>query len=491
MEAIEVQTNEVIFTETSSKPSLLQNIKNILRNITVEPIALLSITPKLICSLALENLFLEKACLVNLSLNETICQAMVLRDRSGYAPEDEVAVQRVVSKMLPYKSAGHIIQIFFILMIGSWSDRTGRRRSMFIVPYISDIISILGYLLCVYFFLELSVEYPVLIEAMFSISLGGIPLLMAGMYSYIAGITDTKSRTVRVGVVSMTLRTSMTLGIALSGFMFRYLGFYGVFLSALGMNLIGFVYIFVVVKSVQPNKKYIEEGENVSCCRLLWNGIAESVMSSLEVCFKSGPNRRRTKMILLQLVNILSFGIMTAEGSVLYLFSRKQFGWDEVDYSIFKSYKTFIEIMGCAFTLAFFSRYLRWNDVQIALLSCLSRFIGTFIMAFAKNGILLYIATLIDIFNGVIIISVRSMITKTVDQNEQALANSLTGLLDAFGSFLMGSLYAYVYYQTLAIFPGVFFLVSLFSYIPILLMLLMIKNIAFSVKNDGEVKNED
>ncbi|XP_044755427.1 tetracycline resistance protein, class H-like isoform X2 [Coccinella septempunctata] len=196
-------------------------------------------------------------------------------------------------------------------------------------------------------------------------------------------------------------------------------------------------------------------------------------------------------MILLQLINIVSFGIMTGETSVLYMFTRKQFGWDEVDYSIFKFYKTILQVLGCVFALAVFAKYLRWNDIQLALLSCFSRFTGTVIMAFAQNRILLYTGALIDVFSGVIVIAVRSMITKTVDKNEQALANSLTGVLDSFGSFLMGSLYAFVYYRTLAIFPGLFFLVSMLLYILILGMVLIIKNISFGNKNDNEVENED
>ncbi|XP_045473257.1 proton-coupled folate transporter-like [Harmonia axyridis] len=457
----------------------LQHIKNAVLNITVEPIAFLYVAPRLLCGLALENLYLEKACLVNLSLNETICHAMVVRNRSGYGVEDEIAVQEVVSRMLPYKSIFHIFQIICILIIGGWCDRSGKRRPMFVVPYIGDMTAVLGYILCVYFFMDLGAEYPVIMESVFSIGLGGIPLVMAGMYSYVATISDTKSRTVRVGAVSIVLRASLTLGIGASGFAYKYFGFYGVFFIALGFNVIGFIYIFTIVKNVSPNNSNCGNGKEKQCCQLLWNGVRGSLVECFQICFKSGPNRRRTRMILLQLTNILSFGVMLAEGSVLYLYSRRQFGWDEVDFSIFKFYRTIVEISGCIFVLVFLSKYMRWNDGQIALLAVASRIIGITIMATGQSGLFLYIGTLADVFNGAIIIAVRSLITKTVNKNELALANSLTGLFDSLGFLLIGTLYAYVYYSTLAIFPGTFFVVSLITYIPILIMLLIIKNIVY------------
>lgn len=54
------------------------------QNITVEPLLACFVMPSMLTNLGTQNLFLEKACRVNLAFNETVCDALTARDTANY-----------------------------------------------------------------------------------------------------------------------------------------------------------------------------------------------------------------------------------------------------------------------------------------------------------------------------------------------------------------------------------------------------------------------
>lgn len=86
------------------KMSYLQKVKLIFLNVTVEPIMICYILPSIMASLSAQNLALEKACRVNLQLEDSTCNALTMRNTSGYTQSDEVAVQKLVASMAAWKN---------------------------------------------------------------------------------------------------------------------------------------------------------------------------------------------------------------------------------------------------------------------------------------------------------------------------------------------------------------------------------------------------
>lgn len=54
------------------------------KNITVEPLLACFVMPSMLTNLGTQNLFLEKACRVNLGFNDTVCDALTARDTANY-----------------------------------------------------------------------------------------------------------------------------------------------------------------------------------------------------------------------------------------------------------------------------------------------------------------------------------------------------------------------------------------------------------------------
>lgn len=205
------------------------SIMKLLKLMTVEPVMLFYVTSSMMASLTTENLNLEKACLVNIGFNESICQAMVVRNRSAYTADQEIRVQKLVASMLVYKTAIQgIIPFLLMLFLGSWSDRTKRRKPFIFMPIYGDIISTFGYIICTYFFLELPLEVAIFFEAVPVALTGTWFCFFVGIYSYVTENSSEKTRTMRVGIATMFTHVSLTSGIALSGVVYKILGFYGV-----------------------------------------------------------------------------------------------------------------------------------------------------------------------------------------------------------------------------------------------------------------------
>lgn len=70
------------------------------------------------------------------------------------------------------------------------------------------------------------------------------------------------------------------------------------------------------------------------------------VVETFQVAFKSGANQRRLRVIMLMIVVMVVIGPMHGEMSVVYLFTRYQFNWSEVEFSFFSTYGMLTGLVG-------------------------------------------------------------------------------------------------------------------------------------------------
>lgn len=238
----------------------------ILLAITVEPLVIFFMMPRQLSSLSLENLNLEKACLVNLRYNESICRGLVNRDKTAYANHHENEVQKLVAGLITYKTIfDGVVPFFLLIWLGNWRDRTGKIKLILILPFVGQLVACIGYLLCTYFFMETGAEFSVFLETVPESLTGGPQLLFMATFSYIGLISTKDTRTVRMGMISICIRTSVTLGIAVAGYMHKYTGFYGVFTSCFFLYLVGFLFGFLVQEL--PKKEKVENNDGaLRCC---------------------------------------------------------------------------------------------------------------------------------------------------------------------------------------------------------------------------------
>ncbi|KAL3278137.1 hypothetical protein HHI36_013480 [Cryptolaemus montrouzieri] len=268
----------------------------------------LYIIPSVFASLATQNLNLEKACRVNLGYPTHVCDALSQRNTANYTKEEE-NVQQLVASMAIWKTVlQSAFPAFLIMFIGSWSDRWGKRKPCMILPIIGEFATVLGLLLCSHFFYELPMEVGGFIEGLFPALTGGWFTMFMGVFSYIGDVTTVEMRTLRIGIVNVICSLGIPIGLALSGIMYKKIGFYGVFASAAVMYIIALYYGITSIK--ETKKVDVPTLESGSCAFVRDFFDVKHLYRTFEVAFKKGENKRRKKVMLLMLVVMVVIGPM-------------------------------------------------------------------------------------------------------------------------------------------------------------------------------------
>lgn len=297
---------DTIKPETKLNGRLKEYIKktwSLKSRVTVEPYVICYVLPSVLAGLAVQNLCLEKSCLVNLKYDEQTC-IHIMQGRTHNYTEEEKNVQKMVAGMtawsFPLQTA---LPGILTLFVGAWSDRTGNRKSFMVLPILGKLISIFGIILSTVFFLQVGLNETALIEGLPPALAGGRVAMTMAVYSYITDITSDSERTFRLGIITAILTLSRPIGLALSGIMTRRFGYYGVFTVACFFYMTGFVYILVRLK--EKTKKKIDSDESRTVFTMF---SVQDFVATVNVAFKKRQGSRRLQIILVMFAYMFIVG---------------------------------------------------------------------------------------------------------------------------------------------------------------------------------------
>lgn len=280
-------------------------------NITVEPVLACYIMPSVFASLATQNLNLEKACRVNLRYSKEVCDALSNRDTANYTAE-EAAVQQLVAQMGIWKtSLLAAFPAFIILFGGAWSDRWGRRKPCIVIPILGEFFTVIGLIVCTYFFYELPMEVAGFIEGLVPALTGGWFVMFMGIFSYIGDVTTVETRTLRIGIVNIFCSLGFPVGLALSGILYKKIGFYGVFSVSATCYLFAFVYGCLKIKEAKRDNLPVMPNGKCSFIRDFFN--VKHLADTYRLAFKPGENNRRKKILLIMFAVMVITGPLFGE----------------------------------------------------------------------------------------------------------------------------------------------------------------------------------
>ncbi|KAF5269814.1 hypothetical protein FQR65_LT05860 [Abscondita terminalis] len=456
-------------TPKEKQVGILHSINRCWKSITVEPLTFFFVIPFSMSSLTIQNLNLEKACRVNLNLTIAICDALQNRNRSGYNESDEILVQREVASSYVWKNVVYgVFPAILLPLLGSWSDRNNTTKALMLIPLFGEVLTNIGFLLCTYFFYELSMEVSIITEVLPTSITGGSNMYLLGVFTYIAVISTKETRTFRIGIVHVLYSISLTIGFALSGVMYNLVGFYGVFLISLIMYSSAGIYVMYYLVDVKnSNKQVLTKWEIVKDI-----GNLKETFNTFKSLFKPHQTNRRAQIIVLMALAVVVLGPFLGETTVLYLYTRFRFTWDEIKYSIFYTYYCIAHLIGAMVALSLFTKYLRLDDALLGVISSVSKILGGIMYILARIPELFYVGTLLEVFNGTAFVASRSILTKLVSQEELGKVNSLFGIAESLTGLIYGPTYSFIYKSTLHHFPSAFFLFGIIFTIPAIFMYL-------------------
>ncbi|XP_055299997.1 proton-coupled folate transporter-like [Sitodiplosis mosellana] len=447
-----------------------KKIQYIYDRITLEPMITCIFLPSMLLELSVQNLNLEKACRVNLNYNQTVCDALRVRDTAHYANEEE-AVQKLVAQMTGWKMAiNSALPCLLILFFGSWSDRHGKRKPCILIPLFGDILMAFSLLFCVYFD-KTPIELALFVQVFFTAITGSDSTMLVGIFSYMADITNEKERTFRIGIISLVYSVSVPFGMAFSGILLERIGFYGVFSMAGASYTISMLYGIFVLKEVPPKEKNVQLIKKSFLADFFDFG---HIKETFLVAFKARDKNRRTKILALMAIIIIVVGPLYGEMPLFYLFTRYKFNWSEVEFSFFSTYNMGLNLIGTGFVVSVLSSMFKMDDSLIGSMASISKVPSSLVYAFAQVEWHMYIGPIAEIISGASFIAMRSLASKMVSSNELGKVNSLFGIIESIAPLIYSPPLAAIYSATLTKMPGAFFLVGGIMSIPGSLLFLWI-----------------
>lgn len=180
--------------------------------------------------------------------------------------------------------------------------------------------------------------------------------------------------------------------------------------------------------------------------------------------------------------NLIQIWSTLGSYSVNYLFSRHQFNYSEIEYSIFgtvtsiagtagedtnlplwhSSVNVMIVSIPAALIVIMFlnTKLFKLNDYGLAMVGLCFGIVSSIAFGLSKVSLDFYIAGAIDSGNSVFGVSLRAALMKLVDADEAAKSNAIIGAVEASILFLFSVVYNLIYNLTMDTYAGAFYFVT-------------------------------
>ncbi|CAG9860293.1 unnamed protein product [Phyllotreta striolata] len=455
-ESDDTNSTDIVKKEESKVTNFVKKCNKIRKVITVEPLIGLYQFAIYISKPALENLELEKACRVNFKYNDTVCDAILSGNHGNYSQQND-NMQIIISKMHAWQQP---IQSFFplilILFLGSYSDRHKWRKPFFIFPLVGDILGYLGSILSVANMRVWSLEVQGFLNKIVPSIFGTQPMIVMATTSYIADVSTREDRTLRIGLATLVINVTIPVAQAISGILFKKMGYFGVLSLSCVILLTAFVYgVFWITETSSFKEKR-------RTCRISDVCNPKDALSTLAIVFKKDPFMGRLHLLLV--LAVLQRSASDGEENMTYLYVQKKFQWTPVDYSYFRTTQSIVTLLGNICGLYLFVKILKMNDLVILFITVFTRVMSQIIFGCANTSVIFYSGILLVVVTRLNRIAKRSYATKIVSEQNIGKTISLLGIAEALAPVIAVPIYNIIYQNTLETLPSTIYFFSVLLY---------------------------
>ncbi|KAK7069065.1 hypothetical protein SK128_028337, partial [Halocaridina rubra] len=212
-----------------------QRVKAFFRTISVEPVMLLDGMAFSNMVVLVETLQMDKVCLIHLNQTREVC------DNISEYDDIKKATTTKVSEFAMYNGIIlAVIPLFFILFMGAWSDRYGRKVPL-CISTTGHVLYALGYLVTSAVD-SWPVEYLWFVSLLDSLG-GGAVCFLTAANSYMSDVTSEAERTARLGLANSLWFLGGPVGTLMGKYIFDAGGYQVLFGTSLAMSLAALLYI--------------------------------------------------------------------------------------------------------------------------------------------------------------------------------------------------------------------------------------------------------
>lgn len=273
------------------------------------------------------------------------------------------------------------------VVLGGYSDRAGRKVAL-LLPTLGSLVSVYINICTNLFHLP---KWLLLIGGAMDGLSGTMALFLTAAFSYIADVSTSEERSVRVVVLETVSSAAYFLASVGAGFLIEGLGFLASYLILMAMVVTNFVYIFYFLPDSVPKVKTDPEADSTpkvldQTPATLPQGSSASpgtkphntshrplhqlwhyVQQPFHVYFRSGPGGRRPVLVLCLLIFMLYMTMyMGRSGAQLLFFFNYPFCWSSALVGLFGG----VMLLSSALGSLALTRALHRRLADLTLLHC-------------------------------------------------------------------------------------------------------------------------
>ncbi|KAH7722845.1 Protein Y43F8A.5 [Aphelenchoides avenae] len=388
---------------------------------------------------------------------------------TGISPMDCANRSVSSSSQLLQTEANNIFLFASILMtisaslaatvIGKLGDERSRKMAL-AVPFVGLLVADATLLLQVYF-METSSYWFLLSEAIFG-CFGGYVAIFSSSFAYASAMA--KNSGLERSKAIARLEGSVGVG-SILGFFCTYavpkFGYFAGFAFMTALHVVCLLCVVAFMQDIRPSE------DVVTAKKTNWEALGDK-FTAWTVLFKD--ERRAARIVLLTSCFGLSFFAFMGTLHILFFYLKQRFSWDMEQYATLKAPDQMLSTLAILLVFPFLkSRHI--SDAVLALIGLSSRCAGRLWLAVAWNTYSVYPMILMDAFSRFSPAALRSLLSKSVEVDQQGRIFSLISVIELVGSLLASVAFHTLFPWSIPFFPQLAFVVmALVMLVPVFLI---------------------
>lgn len=404
-------------------------------------------------------------CHARFPTNDSICQNL----DSYQELEDDVQAE-AGSYLIYYRMLVNIPAIALGLFCGAWSDKYGRKIPM-MLPSLGSVFSVLFYMLSL-----ASTENAMvftLIGALIQGSFGKSSVITMAVNSYASDITDKDDRSRKLGKLLAMNFFGLFAGALLAGIFQDNSDLPATFCAVVFFHAVVVLISLMCMPETVPFQVERPDPEESKEKRNLF--LIGNMKESLSVLVKKRINHGRKIIFILFLISLMNQTCKVGETDITLLFvTHSPLSWPKSWYGYLLSLDYAVMGVCLIVVLPILSNILNLPDAAIIIVGLLCKIIRLFWAAFIQESWMVYVSVVIGAFAGMITSSIRSLMSKSVEENETGKVFSLLAVAETTSKLLGTLIFVSLYGATAYFFPGFAFIIEAILYMLMLMIIILI-----------------
>ena len=387
-----------------------------------------------------------------------------------YPKEEDFVQKRSASYIMYFKLLLNLPAVFLGLFCGAWSDRVGRKLPVLMSP-LGTILGVMCLMMSMMVPSEGGFLGLVLLGATIRGAFGKSAVITMALHSYVSDTSDREQRTRRLGkLLAMNFYGYFT-GSLLVGALLEICSFDVIFCTVVFAQCICVLVTVLFMKdSAPPNPKGdLHEGKAFGVDD---NGSGggkskklpfhwHHVVDSINVLVRPRENKGRCLLLLFFFTIIAQQVCKSGETDTTLLFVEKSpLQWNRSLYGFLLA--TDYACLGLAvfLLLPILIRLLDLNDLTLVLIGLAFKMLRLMVLAFSTETWMVYLSVVVGCPSAMIISGAKSLISKSVDEDEMGKTFSLLSAGETVSNLLGSVFFISVYTGTFRVFAGMTFVID-------------------------------